>query len=196
MKKNDKDLNVILDDERSILLDHNYDGIEELDHPLPSWWQGAFYLTIIFGVIYFVYFSLAGGPTQDQELQKDLEQIAKLAPAPSAAGDVEAKIVAALKDADVLAKGRTAFIGKCVACHGDAGQGIIGPNLADNHWIHGDGTPGAILKVVTDGVAEKGMPPWGPVLSADEMVQVVVYVASLRGTNPAGAKAPEGNEFK
>lgn len=194
MKKDEK--NLILENERGILLDHNYDGIQELDHPLPQWWQGVFYATIVFGVIYFVYFMLAGGPTQKQELERDLETIAKLAPAPTASGDLESKIMSVLGDEATRAAGRVVFEGKCVACHGDKGQGIIGPNLTDRFWIHGDGTPVAILKVVTEGVAEKGMPPWGPILSPDETMQVVVFVASLQGTNPAGGKPPEGNEVK
>lgn len=188
----DSSPNLILEDERSILLAHNYDGIEELNNPMPSWWQTTFYATILFGVAYFAYFTFFGGPTQNEELNADLAKIASLAPAPLATGELESKILAHLKDAPTIAAGQVAFAAKCVACHGDHGQGVIGPNLADKFWIHGNGTPAAILKVVADGVAEKGMPPWGAVLPPEEMTAIVVYVASLQGTNPANPKEPQG----
>ena len=85
---------------------------------------------------------------------------------------------------------------RCLPC--DKGQGIIGPNLTDDFWIHGKGTLMDIAAVITSGVPEKGMPPWGPVLSADELRDVAVFVHSIHGSNPSGAKAPQGDkqEFK
>jgi cytochrome c oxidase cbb3-type subunit 3 len=90
------------------------------------------------------------------------------------------------------------FVKNCAACHGDHGQGLIGPNLTDDNWLHGQGVPADIVKTISEGVAEKGMPPWGPVLKPEEIVGATAYIRSLHGSNPAGAKEPQGPvyEFK
>ncbi|MDX9731193.1 MAG: cbb3-type cytochrome c oxidase N-terminal domain-containing protein [Bdellovibrionales bacterium] len=196
MKHQDEKPNIILEDEKSILLDHNYDGIEELDHPLPMWWQALFYVTIIFAAFYIGYYHMGSGLSQEAELQRDIAEREKLVPAPTGAGDLAAKVNSLVADAATLAAGKAVYDGKCAMCHGDKGQGLIGPNMADHFWIHGDGKAESIIQVVADGIPEKGMPPWGPVLSNDEMVQVVAYTMAFQGTNPEGAKPPEGTEIK
>lgn len=197
MKSNDGDIkpNVILDDEKAILLDHNYDGIEELDNPLPKWWQLIFYGTVIFSVFYVGYYEYGGGPTLKQELEADLASVSALAAAsaPQGGTDLTAQIEALKGNTTALAAGKAVYDGKCLACHADKGQGLVGPNLTDKFWIHGDGKAAAVAKVVAEGVADKGMPPWGPVLTADDLVHVSAYVISLRGTNVPG-KEPQGSE--
>lgn len=197
MSAKDSDIkpNIILDDEKAILLDHNYDGIEELDNPLPKWWQIIFYGTIIFSVFYVGYYEYGSGPSSQQELETDLAAVRALAPpAPQGADDIVAKIDGLKGDATAMVAGKAVYDGKCLACHGDKGQGLVGPNLTDKFWIHGDGKAAAVAKVVTEGVADKGMPPWGPVLTPDELAQVSAYVISMRGTNAPGGKEPQGAE--
>ena len=193
--------NQIMNDEKALLLDHDYDGIQELDHPLPRWWVWGFVATIIFGVLYMGYYMTGPGPGSRQELSTALAEVDALKPPPPAAGAAgpsTEELMASFKDATKLKHGSEVYTAKCLACHGDKGQGLIGPNLTDDFWIHGTGTLADVAKVVTTGVPEKGMPPWGPVLTADELKDVVGFVHSLHGTNPAGAKPPQGNqaEFK
>ena len=68
---------------------------------------------------------------------------------------------------------------------------MIGPNLADDSFLHG-GSIDSVYLVVAGGVLAKGMPAWGTMLKPDELSHVVAYVKSLQGTSPANPKAPEG----
>lgn len=182
--------------EKALLLDHNYDGILELDHMLPRWWVWLLYSTIIFSVGYVGYYMVGPGPTPEQELEVEMNRIAALQPAPGSGSVLDSSaLVAALGDVARIQRGKIVYDGKCLACHGDLGQGTIGPNLTDEFWIHG-GAPQDIAMIIANGVAEKGMPPWGPLLSTEEMTDLVVFVDSLRGTSPSGAKAPEGEKYE
>lgn len=181
------------------LLDHEYDGIKELDNPLPGWWLTTFYGAIVFAVLYLGYYHF-GGPGKDshETLAMDLSEIkaqqdasAKNAPAPD-----ENSLQAVLADSAKLASGKTIFAEKCAVCHAADGGGMIGPNLTDKFWIHGDGSLPAILQVVAEGVSDKGMPPWKTLLKQDEIVTVVAYAKTLQGTKPAKPKEPQGNEIK
>lgn len=181
------------DNDKGLLLDHDYDGIQELDHPLPSWWLNLFYITMVFAVLYAGYYMLGPGKTTWQELaeqMKDIEVAQAKAPKPEGQGD--AVYAAAIGDPHMIHEGSEVFARKCLACHGDKGQGLIGPNLTDDYWIHGKGSPADIAKVVIEGVADKGMPPWASILKSNEIVEVVAYIKSIRGSNPAGAKEAQG----
>lgn len=187
----------VFKNEESLLLDHSYDGIRELDHVLPRWWLGLLYATILFAAWYTGYYMSGTGPTPQQELAMELKKIAALHPAPvSPLESGDAALLAAIGSHENIEAGAVVFNGKCVACHGDHAQGGIGPNLTDDYWIHGEGRPQDIASTVTTGVAEKGMPPWGPVLSPDELRNVVAFILSSHGTNPAGAKAPQGEKHE
>lgn len=186
-------------DESVKILDHNYDDIRELDHPLPRWWLGIFFLTIVFSVFYVGYYMLGSGPSSLQELRTSMSEIAARKPPETANTSPSAEVLlAAVKDPAKLKHGAEVFAGKCLACHGDKGQGLIGPNLTDDFWLHGKGTLLDVQTVVANGVPEKGMPPWAAILTPEEMIDVVAFVHSLHGTNPANAKAPQGEkqEFK
>ena len=179
------------------LLDHEYDGIRELDNMLPRWWVWLLYGTIVFAAWYSGYYMSGYGPTPQQELAASLKQIEALKPPPAPSGAAAtASIVAVLGNAKNIHEGQEVFKAKCVACHGDIGQGVIGPNLTDDYWIHGQGRIQDIAEVVATGVPDKGMPPWGPVLSADEARDVVVFIRSLHATNPPNAKAPQGDKYE
>ncbi|HWU45080.1 MAG TPA: cbb3-type cytochrome c oxidase N-terminal domain-containing protein [Bdellovibrio sp.] len=176
---------------------HEYDGIIEHDNPLPTWWLWTFFITIIFAFIYYIHYELGGGPTLKQELTVAMDQLEKSKAAGESAAPLETED--SLKEAfgkdGVVAAGAAVFKSKCVACHGEQLQGLIGPNLTDNFWIHGKGTRIDIVKVIREGVPDKGMPPWGPVLKKDEVYAVTAFILSKKGSNPPGAKAPQGVEY-
>jgi len=169
-------------------LDHNYDGIQELDNPLPRWWVYLFVSTVIFGIGYLIYF-IGYSKTPAQELAA---QMTANAPKADDTGQLDTKLTAAFNDPAAVSAGKTIFVAKCAACHGPQGGGLIGPNLTDNSWIHGKGALTDIYKVVTKGVPEKGMLAWETTLKPEEIIQVVAYVKSLKGTNPSNPKPAEG----
>ncbi len=191
--------NLILPDEKALLLNHNYDGIEELNNPLPKWWQVIFYATIIFSAIYVGYYEFGDGPSLDDDLNRDMAGWNALKAQTSGAPSGES-MDALLNDPNkkvaILEQGKAVLAVQCLACHGPEGQGVVGPNLTDRFWIHGTGRTEDIYKVIAEGVAEKGMPPWGNVLKPDELIASTIYVASLNGTNPPNPKEPQGTEVK
>jgi cytochrome c oxidase cbb3-type subunit 3 len=174
-----------------------YDGIAEYDNDLPQWWLWIFYVTLVFGFVYWAhYFILQTGQTQEAEMQ----EVAAVHQARYAPGTGAAKAEAtddglrtASKDPSVLADGTKVFMTYCVQCHGKLGEGGIGPNLTDDHWIHG-GTPFAILATIRNGVPEKGMIPWKSMLTGRQMETAAAYILTLKGTNPPNGKAPQGQK--
>lgn len=171
------------------LTDHDYDGIREYDNPLPMWWLATFFGAIIFGYIYYLHYTSGAGPTLLQEFQSDMAALQQ-AHKNQAGGNLEN--TAAVGADDSL--GRSVFQSKCAVCHGPELQGSIGPNLTDEYWIQGQGGPRDIGRIVRDGVTDKGMPAWGPLLSANELNSVVAFVASAAGTHPPNPKPPQGNK--
>lgn len=173
------------------LLDHDYDGIRELDNRLPEWWLFLFFATIIFSFVYYLHYEVAGGPDSDQELATSMARIQSLKKAgPSF---TEEKLAALFTDEGVK-QGHEVFAAKCAMCHGPDGGGLIGPNLTDNHWLHGKGTRLDVAKVIGEGVVSKGMPAWAEQISEGELVAVAAYVYSLKGRNVPGGKPPQGEE--
>lgn len=176
------------------ILEHVHDGIQEYDNPLPAWWMWSFLLTIIFGFHYWIHYEFGGGMNQKQELAADMSQIESLRKSSPAAADSEDDLQKLAGDAPTLAHGKTVFGEKCAACHGAELQGVIGPNLTDEFWIHGKGTLSDIAGVVRQGVLDKGMPAWEGLLKPDELKAVVVFIASKKGSNPANPKGPQGDK--
>jgi cytochrome c oxidase cbb3-type subunit 3 len=182
--------------EQSILLDHNYDGIQELDHRMPPWLAYFFYGTVAFAVLYMVSFwVLETVPTSEQEYVAEVElaerQIAEYKKTVAAGLDENtAKLVT---DPKALETGKTLFAQNCQACHGGAGEGGVGPNLTDEYWMHG-GTVGDVFKTIKYGVPEKGMIAWQQKLKPEEIQDVTGYILSLQGTRPANAKEPQGDK--
>ena len=173
---------------------HEYDGIIEHDNPLPTWWLWTFFLTIIFAFLYYIHYELAGGPTLQDELKVAMTEINQLQSKASTATPLETEdsLAAAFAKDGILELGASQYASKCAACHNTALQGSIGPNLTDAYWLHGKGTRMDIVKNIRDGIAEKGMPPWGPVMKRDEIYAVAAYIMSKKGSKPAGAKEPQG----
>jgi cytochrome c oxidase cbb3-type subunit III len=180
------------------LLDHEYDGIREYDNPLPGWWLATLYGTVLFAVLYFlnVIPGLGSGPGRLAEYDAAMATAQAATQAAAAAHDplagvTDEALLALARDPAKLALGRTTFATMCVACHGPDGGGVIGPNLTDAYWLHG-GRPTQILNTVNNGVLDKGMPPWGKSLPADQVIAVAAYVTTLAGTHPKAPKAPQG----
>ncbi|MBC5842235.1 c-type cytochrome [Flavobacterium sp. F-380] len=183
-----------IENELDILLDHDYDGIKELDNNLPPWWVYLFYASIVFGVIYLVRFEVMGADNQEMELQKELAQ-AKIDVAEymkTAPDLIDEKTVTLLTEPADLAEGKTIFMTNCAACHRADGGGQIGPNLTDDNWILGGGIKNIFHTLVNGGRDGKGMISWKGTLKPKEMQKVASYVISLKGSNPVDPKAPDG----
>jgi cytochrome c oxidase cbb3-type subunit III len=186
---------VPVEKEKDVLLDHDYDGIKELDNNLPPWWKYGFYFTIVFAVCYLLYYHVSGvGKLQAEEYKDELLFAAQQKEARIKAGaeNVNELNVLALKDADGLAKGKETFLKLCVACHRADGGGQVGPNLTDEFWIHGGGIKN-VFKTITYGVPTKGMISWQSQLSPKQIQQVASFILTLKGTNPPGPKEPQGD---
>ena len=177
--------------ERDRLIEHSYDGIQEYDNPMPQWWVTTFWITIVFSVIYYLNPGNTGlGRGREAEYAADMAAFRKAHPVNTGGGNA-AQLLAVAARPDEVAEGARVYAGKCAACHAADGGGNIGPNLADDAWVHG-GTIDAIYATVNNGVLAKGMPAWGKLLKDDEMREVVAYVWTLHGTSPAKPKAPQG----
>ena len=184
------------DEQKVPILDHGYDGITEYDNPLPTWWLVSLFGTIIFAFLYWIHYEFSGGQTNLQELNSDMARIEQAKQKSPSSGDSEEEYKKLLGSAPILAKGASAFQAKCAVCHGQEMQGIIGPNLVDQYWIHGKGTLVDIAKSIRLGIVEKGMPAWDSQLPNDEIVALVVYIASRQGSNPQNAKSPQGEKVE
>ncbi len=183
-----------IEQEGEIVLDHNYDGIRELDNKLPPWWVYGFYATIVFAIVYMARYHIFDGIDQNEEYEIAVaEAKVQIEEYKKTAKDlVDFNTVELLTDAGDLKSGETIFGGNCVACHKASGGGGIGPNLTDDHWILGGGIKNVFKTISEGGRAGKGMVAWKANLKPSEMAQVASYILSLHGTNPADAKEPEG----
>ena len=183
-----------IEEEGEIILDHNYDGIKELDNRLPPWWVYLFYITIVFAAVYLVRFHVFNDYDQDLEYEQEMaaarmaiEEYKK-----TAKDLVDVNTVELLTEASDLSAGEAIFTGNCAVCHMNDGGGGIGPNLTDNHWILGGGIKNVFRTISEGGRAGKGMVAWKSNLKPGEIAQVASYVLSMQGTTPANPKAPEG----
>jgi len=187
-----------MSDATNRLLDHNYDGIQEYDNPMPRWWVWLFWITIIFAEVYFIYYHLGPGPTVHDEYAEEMAdwdaRLVDLAPKTLSEGDLQAIFA----DPQRVAAGHEVFTAKCAACHQPDGGGVagLGPNLCDNHWKNGDGSLSAIYKTVREGVTGTAMQAWDQLLKPEELQNVVAFARSLHGTTPANPKEPEGQLFE
>ncbi|PWS29557.1 cytochrome C [Pedobacter yonginense] len=187
-----------IEEEGDLVIDHAYDGIKELNNPVPTWFNVLFFGTMIFAVSYLFYYHIGGyGDLQDQEYEQEIAkaQVDKAAYLEKSANTIDESSVKVDKTLAVLQEGRTIFNTNCVVCHGDKGQGIIGPNLTDEYWLHGGGISN-VFKTIKYGVPEKGMISWEKNLNPKQMSAVANFVLSLSGTKPAGAKAPQGEKYE
>ena len=180
-------------DDSDILLDHAYDGIQEYDNPLPRWWVWIFWGSFYFAIAYVVHYHLTGnGQSVAQAYTEDMqlfrEQQAKLAMGNEV---TEESLTKLMQNESLVADAKTTFARHCVQCHGPEGAGLIGPNLTDNSWIHGEGKLMDIYQTISKGVLSKGMPAWERQLRPIELGKLTAYVGTLRGKNLPG-RPPEG----
>ena len=187
-----------LDKEADVLLDHDYDGIKELDNALPPWWKWGFYITVVIAVIYMFRFHVfKTGPTPEQEYNKEMQVAAvKLENFRKNSREAFDEKTVTLADATGVAAGKKIFTGTCFPCHGSNGEGnAVGPNLTDKYWLHG-GSLSEVFHTITVGVPDKGMQAWGKTFSPADVRNLASFILSLQGTNPANAKAPQGNLYE
>lgn len=182
-------------EEESLIMDHQFDGISELNNPTPAWFMVLFYGTIIIAVLYMCNYEFLGfGKTQEEEYIAEVEQanndkLVFLASPANAKSAVNENNIVQSKDAAVLTAGGGLFKSRCTPCHGEHAEGIVGPNLTDEYWLHG-GTVKDVFTTIKYGVPAKGMIAWEKSLSAQQIAELTNYVLSLQGSKPAGAKAP------
>lgn len=184
-----------MEEEKDLVIEHEYDGIKELDNPTPAWFNALFYSTVVFGVGYLLVYHVFGwGLNQDQEYEREmaLAEKAKQEFLAQATNLIDESTVEF--DEAMVAAGRGIFVANCAACHGNLGEGGIGPNLADEYWLHG-GDIKAIYAVVKYGVPDKGMVPWEQTLTPGQIAEVSSYIVTLAGTNPPNAKEPQGDRI-
>jgi cytochrome c oxidase cbb3-type subunit 3 len=185
-----------IEEEHNIVLDHNYDGIRELDNNLPPWWVWGFYASIVFALVYLLRFHVFNGYTQIDEYETEIAQ-AKIDYEnylKTAKDLVDYNTVTLLTEASDLSSGKAVFETNCVACHMVDGGGGIGPNLTDKNWVLGGGIKNVFKTISEGGRSGKGMEAWAKKgLKPSEIAQVSSYVLTLQGTTPAKPKDPEGD---
>lgn len=186
-----------IEEEADVMLDHDYDGIKELDNVLPPWWVALFYITIIFGVVYMIRFHVINEYDQASEFEREMELAqAEIDKYKLSSPDVfDINNMELLTDAESLNIGKTLFNNQCAACHREDMGGSIGPNLVDEYWVLG-GSLKDIYNTIAEGGREgKGMIPWKTTLKPAQMQKLASYIISMQGTNPPDAKAPEGEKY-
>ncbi|PWV53939.1 cbb3-type cytochrome c oxidase N-terminal domain-containing protein [Chitinophaga sp. S165] len=173
---------------------HEYDGIRELNNPTPPWWRWSFYCSIVFAFVYIWRFQIAhSAPSQLEELaiaEADAKE-AKEEYLKNAANNIDENNVTLLTAADDIAGGQKLFSTSCAPCHGAQGQGVVGPNLTDDYWLHG-GQVKAVFTTIKYGVPEKGMKSWKDDFSPKQLAMLTSYIKSIHGSNPPDPKEPQG----
>lgn len=181
--------------EHKLLLDEDFDGIKELDNPIPAWFNWFFGVTIAFAVLYLpIYHVWKVWDLQDAEYEKEVKiaEIKKEEYLKKVANSVDEKNVKLITDATQIQKGAEVYKSNCAACHGQKGEGLVGPNLTDEYWLYG-GKINDIFKTIKYGT-QKGMPGWQKQLNPLQIQLVSSYIYSLKGTNPPNAKEPQGSK--
>jgi len=177
---------------------HDVDGIQEYDNPMPGWLMAIFWGAMVFAILYMGFYALAFGEKSmvseyRGEVVADLAAVQAYFDANPLVPPTATELLTGATDPEVLALGGARFARTCASCHGEAAQGLIGPNLCDGYWLHG-GQVTQVFQTVAKGVPAKGMPPWGRAIAPEELSALVSYIRSLQGTAPANARPPEGEQ--
>ncbi len=186
-----------IEEESEIELDHDYDGIKELDNNLPPWWLYGFYLSIVFAVIYlgrYEVFQTAPSQIEEYEIAMAEGEKQRAEYLLTAADLVDENSVELITEESKLQEGAKIYATSCAVCHAADGGGTVGPNLVDEYWIHG-GDIKDVFATIKYGVPDKGMIPWQDQLSPAKMQAVASYILSLQGTTPAAPKEPQGDKY-
>lgn len=187
-----------IEEEAEIEMDHEYDGIRELDNNLPPWWLWGFYISIAFAVVYLVrYHVIDSAPLQQEEYEQQMAaaEVSKAYYLKNAANLVDETSVTMLTEEPLLKEGAAIFSKSCAVCHAQDGGGGVGPNLTDAYWLHGGGIKD-VFATVKYGVPAKGMIPWKDQLSPVEMQKVSSFILTLQGTTPADPKEVQGDLYE
>jgi cytochrome c oxidase cbb3-type subunit III len=185
-----------MSDDKFPIEDKPYDGIVEDNNPLPGWWKTILYACTVFAIAYMVVVHSEFLVHSRPDLKKFEDEMAYMKFRQDSIRALKppftyGELTTLRADRMHLADGKAIFTERCVACHSTGGAGNIGPNLTDDFWIHGARVD-SVAFTVLNGVAAKGMPTWGNLLSDEQIKSVAIYVKSLRGTNPPNPKAPQG----
>jgi cytochrome c oxidase cbb3-type subunit III len=183
--------------EKGLVMEHTYDGIAELDNPTPPWFMYLFYSTIGIAVVYLFVFHLVGdGKIMSTEYTEEIAVAEKANELymKKFANSVNENNVKILTDAKSMEDGAKIYAKNCIACHGDKGQGGVGPNLTDEFWLHG-GSLKNVFHTITEGVPEKGMISWKKSLNPIQIQHLVSFLSKFQGTNPENGKAPQGDKY-
>jgi cytochrome c oxidase cbb3-type subunit 3 len=186
-----------LSEEKDMMLDHDFDGITELDNPTPAWFNVLFYGSILFGVVYLLnYHVFKWSPLQDEEYAIEMKaaEVEKAAYLAKAGNLIDESSVKVDNSPAVIAAGKAVYMQNCVACHAADGGGGTGPNLTDEFWIHG-GSPKYVYRSIKYGWKEKGMIPWKDVYNDQKILQLASFVNTLQGKTPVNPKIAEGEKY-
>lgn len=176
---------------------HTYDGIEELDNPLPKWWNMFFWSTIVFGFIYIGIYGIgdwkgfADWSSHGQWEAEVAKAEEKYAPYYEKLNAMSVEELA--QNEEALATGQRLFSSNCAICHGSTATGALGfPNLTDTDWLYG-GTADAIKHSILNG-RTGAMPANGlkPDMTDAERSDIVAYVLSLSGREASAGDAGKG----
>lgn len=174
---------------------HEYDGIKELDNPMPPWLKYIFYVTIIISIVYITRLVVFKDANIMQKKEYSKEMAAARAKTEKAEKEEATQsAVQPMSQEQILAAGKVTYDKICTVCHGKFGEGLVGPNFTDEYWIHGN-KPDDLKKVINEGVIDKGMLSYKSQLSKKQIDQVIAYILSLQGTNPPNPKAPQGEKM-
>lgn len=187
-----------IEEEEDLLIDHTYDGIQELDNPTPTWFNALFYSSIVFAAGYLLIYHVFGwGMNQDQEYMAEMQAAEKqrMEYLATSGTNIDENSVELDLSPEMIKPGHEIYLQNCGVCHGNQGEGMIGPNLTDEYWLHG-GDIKDVFKVVKYGVPDKGMVPWESSLTPIQIAQVSNFIISLGGSNPANPKEAQGDKFE
>lgn len=174
-----------------LMMDHEADGIRELDNKLPRWWVLLFYGTIIFSVFYVIYFHvMRAGPLMAAEYDAEMKIGNEIKGAAMAKFEAGIGSMEPSKDGAILDQGKVLFNRNCAPCHRPDGGGLVGPNLCDDYWIHGSNFVDN-LRIIWNGVPDKGMVTWKGTLKPAEIYATASYAYTFRGTKPPNPKPRE-----
>jgi cytochrome c oxidase cbb3-type subunit III len=179
------------DRDEAKLLEHEADGIRELDNLLPRWWVWLFYGCVAYAAAYMLYYHFFKvGDLQVAEYEKEAKLGEEIKGAAIAKFESQLASLQPSQEAEVLNEGQLTFVNLCAPCHRLDGGGLVGPNLCDDYWIHGSNYVDS-LKIILNGVPEKGMLTWRGVLKPKEIQAVASYIYKFRGTTPPNPKVRE-----
>ncbi len=175
------------------LRDHSFDGIQEYDNPLPTWWLWLFYVTIAFAVVYVPYTHLTEGKLLVDEYAVEMAEAEKKYGSQKIEWDAAALAERCKTDA-WKETANADYKTHCVACHRADGGGLVGPAFTDDKYIHG-GSLVDIANTITVGVPAKGMIAWKKVLKQDQIRDLTCLVRDFRGKKAENPKAPQGEKY-